>query len=228
MQNFGENSTLIDHIYCCHLLNEKDGIYKRFGIDILLKAIQEYFLKEINSSKFLGDIKNNTQDFINYLDTLSDNIIENYAFLTYKQEEKKKKNNKNIMRLTDDRINEIMIDHLSLELNGNLSGKDFLKKEIDKQNIEYKVNQNIIDLEAEEDCLFGSYFSKIKNKLIKNMHFLKIYDFTCHKMSIFETSEDHYNGPQKICLHLFQRLATNFYNFLIESQIIQNSGWLAL
>ena len=165
LQNFGENSTLIDHIYCCHLLNEKDGIYKRFGIDILLKAIQEYFLKEINSSKFLGDIKNNTQDFINYLDTLSDNIIENYAFLTYKQEEKKKKNNKNIMRLTDDRINEIMVDHLSLELNGNLSGKDFLKKEIDKQNIEYKVNQNIIDLEAEEDCLFGSYFSKIKISL---------------------------------------------------------------
>lgn len=85
MQIFWENSKLIEHIYSCHSLNEKDGICKRFDIFNLLHAIQEYFLKEIN--KFLGDIY--SEQFRKYLDDLSNNIVESYAFLTYKHEEKK-------------------------------------------------------------------------------------------------------------------------------------------
>ena len=163
MQNFGENTKLIEHIYCCHLLNEKDGIYKRFGIDILLKAIQEFFLKEINTSKFLGDI-NNSEQFKKYLNDLSDNIIENYSFLTYKYEEKKN-NNKNTMRLTDDKINEVMIDHLIFELNGKSTGKYYLKRL--KPNVEKKLDEKIN--EKKENIIDTDYVFSIfkKNKEIK-------------------------------------------------------------
>ena len=155
LQNFGENSKLIEHIYCCHLLNEKDGIYKRFGIDTLLQAIQEYFLKEINTSKFLGDF--NSEQFKNYLDNLSNIIINNYAFLTYKNEEKKK-SNKNSMRLAGDKINELMVDHLSLELKGNLTGKSYLVD--NKLNIEMEVERNIIVDDSSGICPFSSWFKK--------------------------------------------------------------------
>ena len=163
LQNFGENTKLIDHIYCCHLLNEKDGIYKRFGIDIILKAIQEYFIKEINCSKFLGDI-NNTQDFINYLNSLSNNIIENYVYFTYKQEEKK--NNKNFMRIKNDKINELMVDHLSLELNGNSTGKYFLERyrENIEMNIDKKIDEKIKKNSKDKDSLLSI------NKLLKKIN----------------------------------------------------------
>lgn len=42
MQNFGSKTSLIEHIYSCQILNEKDGIYKRFGIDTILKNIQDF------------------------------------------------------------------------------------------------------------------------------------------------------------------------------------------
>ena len=171
LQNFGENSTLIEHIYCCHLFNEKDGIYKRFGIDILLQAIQEYFLKEINSSKFLGDFKN-IQDFEQYLNSLSDNIIEKYAFLTYKNEERKKKNNKALMRLVGDKINELMVDHLALELNGNYSGQLFLK-EFKKSIIKELEEENFVD-ESNEICPFSYIFKK--NNIILNNTTINIDD----------------------------------------------------
>ena len=46
-QVFGINTNLTEFIYSCQLLDEKDGIYKRFGIEELLGAIYDFF----NNSK---------------------------------------------------------------------------------------------------------------------------------------------------------------------------------
>ena len=42
-QNFGINTNLTEFIYSCQLLDEKDGIYKRFGIKKLLEGICGFF-----------------------------------------------------------------------------------------------------------------------------------------------------------------------------------------
>ena len=99
IQNFGLETKLVEHIYCCNLLNEKDGIYKRFGIDKLLRGIKEYFSREIkkiekivkdfedfpsnittNEQHYLNILSSleNSNTFSNYLKNLSDNIIDKY------------------------------------------------------------------------------------------------------------------------------------------------------
>ena len=58
-QIFGINTYLTEFIYSCQLLDEKDGIYKRFGIEELLGAIHDIF---INSKYNPENIRKN---FIN-------------------------------------------------------------------------------------------------------------------------------------------------------------------
>ena len=58
-QIFGINTYLTEFIYSCQLLDEKDGIYKRFGIEELLGAIHDIF---INSKHNPENIRKN---FIN-------------------------------------------------------------------------------------------------------------------------------------------------------------------
>lgn len=161
-QNFGEKTHLVDHIYCCHLLNEEDGIYKQFGIDELLEGIKNYFYKKIerkenmlfknekdniNSEKeenidkksddcfFLSGLKS-SNDFQKYLYEISSEIITNYEKLTYftyleeKGKEENKKNNDNSNN--NYKINELLIDHLAMELNGKASGNVFCKRNMDK------------------------------------------------------------------------------------------------
>ena len=169
-QNFGENTHLIDHIYCCHLLNEKDGIYKQFGIDELLEGIKNYFNKEIERKEkelamnqkeekdninseneenidkisddclFLSGLKS-SKDFEDYLNKISFKIIKNYENLTYLEEKEANKNNNN------NKINELLVDHLAMELNGQSPGNIFCKKNLDKiiDNVEnYKTGVTLI------------------------------------------------------------------------------------
>jgi len=137
IQKFGHNTKLIEHIYCCHLLNEKDGIYKRFGIDKLLLGIQDYFEDEMKKIKKIQDnftnldimIKNqnaynlklnilssleNANSFKLYLTKLLKNIIEKYQNLILdidkigdNDEDNKKKMKK---------IIETLKNHLAFEL----------------------------------------------------------------------------------------------------------------
>ena len=62
-QIFGIQTPLTDFIYCCQLLDEKDGIYKKFGIDELLNGIHKFFLKEKNN---LENIQKNILNNPNY------------------------------------------------------------------------------------------------------------------------------------------------------------------
>ena len=155
-QNFGEETNLIDHIYCCNLLNEKDGVYKRFGIDELLEGIRQYYMREIEkkenelfietkknsftpigsfemgndtqeNSIFLSGLKN-VNNFEDYLNDMALQIIEEYKYLTYLEESKKNDNKNN-------KINELLVDHLALELNGKSSGHIFCRT---NKNIVYE------------------------------------------------------------------------------------------
>jgi predicted GTPase len=64
IQKYGFQTKLIEHIYCCLLLNEKDGGYKRFGIDKLLRGIKDYFSKEI---KKIEEIESDFENFLNII-----------------------------------------------------------------------------------------------------------------------------------------------------------------
>ena len=72
IQRFGLSTKLCEYIYCCNLLNEKDGIYKRFGLDKLFTGIKDYFSKDITKINFIkSEFKNN----INMINT---NTYEDY------------------------------------------------------------------------------------------------------------------------------------------------------
>lgn len=51
IQKFGEKTELTNKIFCCHLINERDGIYKRFGLDKILTGIKNHFSDEIERIK---------------------------------------------------------------------------------------------------------------------------------------------------------------------------------
>ena len=167
-QNFGDKTSLVNNIYCCHLLNEKDGIYKRFGISELLIGIQKFYLKELEKkekefllnkgSQFPLEIINNTNDnfssdsifltglkspeyFEDYLNKLSIKIIERYEYLTYLEGERHKKMNNDDNNDEDlDKINELLVDHLAMELNGKSKGYIFCKR--NKNQVEENIKKN--------------------------------------------------------------------------------------
>ena len=135
IQNFGLETKLVEHIYCCNLLNEKDGIYKRFGLDKLFTGIKDYFSKDITKINFIkSEFKNiinmsntNTYEdyelnilssleysssFKKYLTNLLRKIIEKYKTLISKI-------NQNIPNLDEKlkKIYETLKKHLAFELN---------------------------------------------------------------------------------------------------------------
>ena len=143
-QNFPNIPDLTEHIYCCHLLNEKDGDYKKFGVDTLLQSIHKYLKVEINDIKIIKsnfengssyillnspknhqillNTLNQYDNFEKYLTNLSDEIIRNYKNLTMREENKKKNNDKyNEQIISIDKINELLVKHLAFELDGDIS-----------------------------------------------------------------------------------------------------------
>ena len=137
LQNFGQKTSLVNHIYCCHLLNEKDGIYKRFGINNILKEIEEYF----KDYKTIFNI-NDPKSFEKYLNELSTKIIKNYKILIF-QEEKKKKNKKNKLFTSNKKIRDLLLKHLASELDGNPIEFENNEIELDNENIGYNWSCNI-------------------------------------------------------------------------------------
>lgn len=135
IQRFGLSTKLCEYIYCCNLLNEKDGIYKRFGLDKLLIGIKDYFSKDITKINFIKSEFKNSINMINtntyadyelnilssleysssfkiYLTNLLRKIIEKYKTLISKI-------NQNIPNLDEKlkKIYETLKKHLAFELN---------------------------------------------------------------------------------------------------------------
>ena len=150
MQRFGISSNITEHIYCCHLLNEIDGNYKRFGIDKILLGVKNYFSEEITLIKEIeSDFVNNEENiiyyepkkennlnilntleksinFTNYLNTLLNNIIIKYKNIVYNID----KNNNSDKKSHEDnkiilvKLIETLKNHLALELNCDASEID--------------------------------------------------------------------------------------------------------
>ena len=162
MQKFGVKTDLIKHIYCCHLLNEKDGIYKRFGIDRILNGINNYFSNDIkkinkifeNFEKYeIFDFPYNEENNLNILSSLENsnsskvyfnnllvNIIEEYKKLIFELDKSNikdtNKDNNNEKKLKA--IIETLKNHLALELNCEPSQiketKNYPLEEIESDN----------------------------------------------------------------------------------------------
>lgn len=153
-QNFGIDTPLTKFVYCCQLLDEKDGIYKKFGIKELLDRIHEFFKYDLEKTKeylinqnncsnqhldnniFLGFLKYHN-NFKNCLNILCDNIIKYYA--------------NSIIITNNEKIITMLINHLAYELNGDLSNekikniidsKESQKEEIYSSKIFFPINSS--------------------------------------------------------------------------------------
>ena len=175
IQRFGLSTKLCEYIYCCNLLNEKDGIYKRFGLDKLFTEIKDYFSKDITKINFIkSEIKNNinmintntyedyelnilssleySSSFNIYIKNLLTKIIEKYKNL-------KSKINKNIPNFDEKlkKIFETLKKHLAFELNTNESEiNDSLYEKCDTTCNDYIFNNKEINIKKK-------YLYKIEN-----------------------------------------------------------------
>ena len=183
IQRFGLSTKLGEYIYCCNLLNEKDGRYKRFGLDKLLIGIKDYFSKEIRKiniikSEFeenkdridtnthknynlniLSSLKNSNR-FKNYLDDLMKCIIEKYRKLLNKI-------NKNIPNLEEKskKIVETLKNHLAFELNIEASKiEDNLYEKCDVTCMDF-LNNN----ENKIKKIYLTKIDNIENYMAKNL-----------------------------------------------------------
>ena len=184
IHQFGHNTKLIEHIYCCHLLNEKDGIYKRFGIDKLLLGIQDYFADEMKKIKEIQDnftdlgvmIKNqkvynlnilssleNANNFKIYLTNLLKKIIEKYQNLILEidkigdnDDDKEKKMKKIIETLKNHIAFELDCEPVQINENNKFS-----------REIEFETSYFCNKVKTNDHVQIGGKKIKIKNETTK-------------------------------------------------------------
>ena len=211
-----EKTKLINGIYCCHLVNEKDGKYKRFGIDEILRGIKKLFSDEIEEikkilvkSSTITETKNivkkpalnilrsleNSRTFPEYLKNLSENICKNYKNKIYNIiEENKPDIDSKIKELI-----EVFKNHLAFELNCEPS--DFNVDESNVAKVEQKntfqniqssfpfLNLKIKKKEKKEEL--DSSFKKIKEKIDNKMKNDIEIDYNMNEViGIYENAKD--------------------------------------
>ena len=177
IQKFGEKPELTNKIYCCHLVNEKDGIYKRFGLDKILTGIKNHFSDEIERIKnFEKNFEDNlmkqeiksikdepalnimnsleqSNSFGEYLEKICLNICDKYLTTIYK--------NKDDLEITNKKLSNIL---------GTL--KNHLKFEYDvekfKSYIDNKSEINCSTESIKEGCWPSNNDNENKIEAIKN------------------------------------------------------------
>ena len=161
IQNFGKEGKepLINFIYPCQLVDEKDGKFTKFGIKELLNGIYDFFEKEkknlesiksnnnnqnLDNPIFFSSLTycNNNYNFEEYLNLLCNNIIkyyiDNYINNTRPNSMKMNENQK-YFKLDKKKLIESLIKHLASELDGDLSNPNIINI-IDS----YKLNESSI------------------------------------------------------------------------------------
>lgn len=202
-QNFGIGTDLVEHIYCCHLFDEKDGIYKRFGVNELLQSIQKFFINQLDVIKTIKNIfengsfeppklkKNCNQvllsslngydNFKNYLSQLSDKIINNYGHLSEQEEKKrlnfekvKNKKNRLVNIIHNEKINELLVKHLSFELScdpSEINIQEIINAKIgEKNNLNKPISENLVKSSIKTEAI-GKYTKNILFEKIKKIGF---------------------------------------------------------
>lgn len=128
-------SKLINSIYCCHLINEKDGKYKRFGIDEILRGIKNHFSDEIEEIKKIG--KDFTQE------TYKNESI-NIKGSTDQKAENKERKTFNIMRsLENSNSFSEYLKNLSVNICKNYENKISKIKSKNESNSDSKISKLI-------------------------------------------------------------------------------------
>ena len=230
-QDFKEKAELLTkNIFCCQLLNESDGKFKQFGVNEILQRIVNYFKVEIINIKFIKEnlkykqfiLKNNEpiyhqillsslnnyESFENYLISLSDSIIENYKNLA-KQEEQKKKNyekgkvHKIFYRISNDKINNLLVKHLAYELDGDYSEEN-INNIISNFTIIEKNNANNINNKKIKDDNIKSNEAKteklgkyVRNILFDNLKKKGINNYFDEIIDYYEKAIDSFNNLNK-------------------------------
>ena len=189
-QIFGINTYLTEFIYSCQLLDEKDGIYKRFGIEELLGAIHDIF---INSKHNPENIRKN---FINAQKneskSLSHSIREFPLFNLFNN------NNQNF----DDKIifNSLKnFDYNFKKYLNNLCEKIIInyynyaksKKEADNQGKDKEKNKNLI-------CLLINHLAyelngDLSNEKIKNIMPIRGNDISNNEASLSQDNKNSFS-----------------------------------
>ena len=192
-RNFDEGTAekLIEKkIFSCHLKDEKDISYKKFGIDKLFKGIYEYF-KNYNLSRDDLDLENKKEEIIDQYQKYSSEI----------------KNNDNSF-LKD--LEQIFRNHMKFEMNFGEESNEYENKDEKKKEIEEDESEKITD----EDCLF-SFFMKLNKKdkeqnKSKNINFKSVFDDLKNKNPSFLNNQYIENT------NTFYKNGINFFNLSLN------------
>ena len=193
-QFLGTETPLINNIECCQLVDENDGIYKKFGIENIINKIHEYFLKEKNNLKkikynfsnniitynnnninldnqiFLSSLKDYNYDYQKYFDRLCNNIIDYYAKnVEYNEYYEKIFRNQNYIEINQSKTIIMLIKNLAFELYGDLSNEKI------KSKIDYFENQkNNSNNTNENNCNLNEGLNSLKNFYDYSQYIYKI------------------------------------------------------
>jgi len=221
-----EKINLIDRIYCCHLKTEKDGKYKRFGIDKILSGIKNLFTNEISQIKIIeGKIKNkenipkesssneeknkekkkpfnimksleNSKSFDEYLKNLLFKICDKYYEKIFKILEENQSGFSSII----ERLSNILKNQLADELNCNSSVFDIKKEDENNGPI-----LNFIDkFLCQKENIQNEKKMEKKNieKIINNMVNKDINKINSDMMKVIESYENGINYFQEMIKNL--------------------------
>lgn len=231
-KKFGKNTNFVEHIYSCHLLDEKYKIYNKFGLDRLIQGIIQYFNLDFFKSLIIKNIErviNFNIDSLNFPENFKetktflsinvDNIINNYLNMISKMPD-----------LKQEEIEEKIYEHLKYEMNI----KDNIYEEY-KTFINREKEANIVNSASSTFCLFNINFNgknynhiksirnsikdffleKVKNRLNKYFDeilddYKNVIDYLSKKVKSYQHFE---NTPMD---------NSNFLNIMIQNEFKQN------
>ena len=164
IQNFGKDTPLVNFIFPCQLLDEKDRIFKRFGIYELLDGIYNFYKNEKNNlERIRSNISNNLNNN-NYNKNLDSRNNKNLDNKNNKNLDNQKNNNynKNLEYQKNNNYNK-NLDNQKNNYNKNLDTRN--NKNIDNQN-NNNYNKNL-DNQIFLNSLNHCNYSNLKNYLDK-------------------------------------------------------------
>ena len=157
IQNFGKDTPLVNFIFPCQLLDEKDRIFKRFGIYELLDGIYNFYKNEKNNlERIRSNISNNlnNNNYNKNLDSRNNNNLDNQNNNNY---------NKNLDNQNNNNYNKNVENQKNNDYNKNLDSLN--NKNLDNQNNDYNKNLN-----TQKNNDYNKNLHNQKNKNLDNQN----------------------------------------------------------
>ena len=189
-QIFGINTNLTEFIYSCQLLDEKDGIYKRFGIEELLGAIHDIFINSKHNPEnirknFINAQKNESKSlshsirefpFFNLFNNNNQNFDDKIIFNSLKNFDY------NFKKYLNNLCEKIIINYYNYAKS---------KKEADNQGKDKEKNKNLI-------CLLINHLAyelngDLSNEKIKNIMPISGNDISNNEASLSQDNKNSFS-----------------------------------